>query len=662
MLKIAKQQELEKAQSWFARSFGDPSTGIFPAEFPVSFRFGDQESSAIIKDWEAQWSAPSTQGDATRRVLSLSDPETGLECRCEITTFANYPAIEWVAYFRNGGTADTPIIADIQPLDTLFPLAKEQRARVHHAKGSQCEYDDFQPLETALSHNARLSLASIGGRSSDGALPFFNLEMDGCGVIGAIGWTGNWAATFQRSERGVPVRAGMPCTHLQLYPGEEIRTPRILLVFWDGDRIHGHNMLRRLILAHHTPRPNEEPLRVPISNTAWGERKAEDHVARIRWLRENQLDIEYYWIDAGWHGDNPFDPQADTFGTAWVIQVGNWWPNLATYPQGLGIVGEACKQAGMGFLLWFEPERVYQGTQFTQECPQWLLGPIGTNYLYNLGIPEARQALTDKISALISEGGITCYRQDFNFQPAPYWSAADAPNRVGMSEIRHIEGLYAFWDELLARHPGLVIDNCSSGGRRIDLETISRSVPLWRSDVQCWPDFDPIAMQTQTHGLALWVPLSTGCARSAKAYPFRSALGPGLVMDWASPVFEEGVDLDLDLVRQRLDELHAVRALFHGDFYPLVSFSLAQDCWAAWQFDRPDLGAGMVLALRRPQSPFPLLKTKLHGLDPGAQYEWRDLDRGTIERVSGRDLLETGVSVELEGQPDSALFLYKLLG
>jgi alpha-galactosidase len=231
-----------------------------------------------------------------------------------------------------------------------------------------------------------------------------------------------------------------------------------------------------------------------------------------------------------------------------------------------------------------------------------------------------------------------------------------------MSEIRHIEGLYAFWDELLARHPGLVIDNCSSGGRRIDLETISRSVPLWRSDVQCWPDFDPIAMQTQTHGLALWVPLSTGCARTAKAYPFRSALGPGLVMDWASPVFEEDVALDLNLVRQRLDELHAVRAHFHGDFYPLVSFSLAQDCWAAWQFDRPDLGEGMVLALRRPQSPFPLLKTKLHGLDPGAQYEWHDLDRGTIERVSGRDLLETGISVELEGQPDSALFLYKLLG
>ena len=81
--------------------------------------------------------------------------------------------------------------------------------------------------------------------------------------------------------------------------------------------------------------------------------------------------------------------------------------------------------------------------------------------------------MTERISSLIEEFGVTIYRQDFNMAPGPVWTEADTPDRVGMSEIRHIEGLYAFWDELLARHPGLVIDNCSSGGRRIDLESIS---------------------------------------------------------------------------------------------------------------------------------------------------------------------------------------------
>jgi hypothetical protein len=71
------------------------------------------------------------------------------------------------------------------------------------------------------------------------------------------------------------------------------------------------------------------------------------------------------------------------------------------------------------------------------------------------------------------------------YDPLPYWRANDAPDRQGMAEIRHVEGLYEFWNDLLRRHPGLVIDNCASGGRRIDLETISRSIPLWRSDWQC---------------------------------------------------------------------------------------------------------------------------------------------------------------------------------
>ena len=69
--------------------------------------------------------------------------------------------------------------------------------------------------------------------------------------------------------------------------------------------------------------------------------------------------------------------------------------------------------------------------------------------------------LTDHLSNLIRDGRIGCYRQDFNMDPRPFWDAADAPDRVGISEIRHITGLYAMWDELLARHPGLLIDNCS---------------------------------------------------------------------------------------------------------------------------------------------------------------------------------------------------------
>ena len=50
------------------------------------------------------------------------------------------------------------------------------------------------------------------------------------------------------------------------------------------------------------------------------------------------------------------------------------------------------------------------------------------------------------------------------------------PDRVGVTEMQDIDGLYTFWDELRRAHPGLQIDNCASGGRRLDVETMSRSV------------------------------------------------------------------------------------------------------------------------------------------------------------------------------------------
>ena len=125
---------------------------------------------------------------------------------------------------------------------------------------------------------------------------------------------------------------------------------------------------------------------------------------------------------------------------------------------------------------------------------------------------------------------------------------------------------------------------------------------------------------------------------------------------------EEGKVLPLDMIRKMLSEEVAMRKYFYGDFYPLLSFSLANDVWAAWQFDRPDLGEGMVLALRRPQSPFPKMESPLRGLNPEARYEWRSLDSGTVTEVSGRDLLEKGVSIEIDDKPGSALFVYKRIG
>ena len=207
-------------------------------------------------------------------------------------------------------------------------------------------------------------------------------------------------------------------------------------------------------------------------------------------------------------------------------------------------------------------------------------------------------------------------------------------------------------------NPGLMIDNCSSGGRRIDLEMISRSIALWRSDFQCYPEFDPVSQQGQTQGLAGWVPLSTGCSEQSNDYAFRSALGPGVAITnniWA----RDAVDFaPVDWLRERMVELKALRPYFYGDFYPLLSYTLSNDLWAAWQWHRADMAAGCVLAFRRPQSPIVTIEPALHGLDPAAEYEVRDLDTGQVVVVPGSELA-AGLTIRIGERPGTRALVYR---
>jgi len=310
--------------------------------------------------------------------------------------------------------------------------------------------------------------------------------------------------------------------------------------------------------------------------------------------------------------------------------------------------------------LWFEPERVFRGTPWQKEHPEWLLGPGGDNFLLNLGNPDAGKFLTDFISKKIDEFGLGCYRQDFNIDPLSFWRAADKPDRQGMTETRYIEGLYAFWDALLERHPGLMIDNCASGGRRIDLETIGRATPFWRTD----GPRDPIAHQCHTAGLLAWVPLSaTSQDRARDDYEFRSSMCSGLCLNWwvSGDIAAERIpaDFPFDWARSTLTQYLAIRQFYYGDYYPLTTYSQATDGWMAYQLDRPDLGKGLVVVLRRPQSPYLAARFPLRGLDPARSYTVMNLDTKKQSTDTGKELRDVGLETTVKSRPGSALFVYE---
>ena len=263
------------------------------------------------------------------------------------------------------------------------------------------------------------------------------------------------------------------------------------------------------------------------------------------------------------------------------------------------------------------------------------------------------------MDGFIKETRLDWMRWDFNVSPLGFWRRADAPDRQGMTENLYVQGLYAMWDDLRARHPELVIDVCAGGGRRIDLETLTRGLPLWHSDLQC-DGSHPAADQLQNAGLFRWVPLhGTVTLGYEPAYTFRSALTAGNI--------NLGVDADGTINNARPHTAEAakrstaitrrVRPSMLGDFYPLFPHLEQEDVWFGYQFHRPDLGSGMVLVFRREKCAEKSAAVALRGIDPAARYEVTFEDAGTKKTMSGADLAQMKLTVPQA--PGSALVYYK---
>jgi len=626
---------------------------------PFSFKYDGKDSDQILPTWQRSEETAPSEGGETHRYI-FSDPVTKLKVTAEVRTFHDYPAIDWVLHFTNESTVDTPIIEDVQPLRWSAPV-QDHRPILHWAFGSSAGPNDFQPQDSSLSPGQKVVLRS-NGRSSSGTLPFFNLQDGNHGMIGAIGWTGNWMASFNAAADGktATLDAGMPKTHFLLHGGETVRTPRIVFLDWHGNRDDSQNLWRRFVLGYYSPRDTKgQVVTVPLSFGSWGAEAIATKLANIQMLHDKQIAIDTYWVDAGWYGNDP----------NWSKQRGSWVPFSKFYPQGFKPLGDALKADGYGFILWLEPETADPGSTFLTEHPDWyIVRDPGQPALLNLGNPEARQGMTDFLSNLITTAGMTWYRQDFNIDPYAYWAAKDTPDRIGITEIADITGLYKFWDDLRTAHPGLQIDNCASGGRRLDIETISRSVSLWRSDFACNPR-DPFYDQMLTQALAGWVPLNAGVYGSFPAFPQNLVNGEGTplnpgqiyaVRSGYSAGWTIGSNgLPLDILKPAAKEFDQVRPFFQGDFYPLIPYSSDPSVWTAWQLHRPDLKSGVVIALRRQASPYISMHPALHAIEPAARYDVEirsGMEKGTVREMSGQELVDLQITVP--DQPGSVLIFY----
>jgi alpha-galactosidase len=632
---------------------------------PFSFTYGGKLSSALLPTWTRHDESKPLDANRTQRVITWHDPASGLEVACIAVEYNDYPVVEWTVHFRNTGAAagpqgrpaDTPILEALQGLDLSLKQETGEVFTLHCTKGDSCTPDSYEPFDLPLDRDHPHTFAAAGGRPTNGSYPYYNLQLGGRGMIVAVGWPGQWASSFAYDADGrLRVQAGQELTHLVLHPGEEVRTPLIATLLWQGtDVARAQNLWRRWMLAHNQPRPDPKPL-APIYCFCDGafypglkcDEKGEIHSLDV--LRRERIKLDFWWMDAGWY------PCTND----WADGVGTWDPDPVRFPRGLKPISDHAHAMGAGLILWLEPERVMPGTWLYKNHPEWLLGHDGEMKLFNLGNPAAREWLTDHVDKLIREQGIDLYRQDFNLDPLGFWRANDAPDRQGMTENLHVQGYLAYWDELRRRHPGMLIDSCASGGRRNDLETLRRAVPLLRSDYQSFSgdsSYDS-GNQGHTYGLSPWVPYyGTGVYMSDDhlVYSVRSYMCPafGIAVD------PRRKDVDWDTYRRLVEQWREVVGYMLGDYYPLTSYSLDDGTWMAWQFHLADQDRGIVQVFRHAQSPYETAAFPLHGLDPAATYEISDLDTKAVTKVSGHDLMGKGLRLTVTDKPGAAVFFYR---
>ena len=243
--------------------------------------------------------------------------------------------------------------------------------------------------------------------------------------------------------------------------------------------------------------------------------------------------------------------------------------------------------------------------------------------------------------------------------PLDYWRKNDPDGRKGITEMKYVAGLYKLWDRLLDTFPHLLIDNCASGGRRLDLEMCMRSVTLWRSDTGCFGEDAENRVTVWNHnqilGLSQYIPYHACAIWEPDAYTVRSTATQGIACNF--DIFHP--DFDFETAEKSIGETKKLQPFWNGDFYPLTQPTLDESVWSAYQLALPDCGA--VYVFRRAKSKEMQMVFAIQGLDAQKQYRLTFTDEhfnSWEEIYSGQKLL-SGLEIQIEKPRSSMVITYK---
>lgn len=627
------EEEKELCKKWLDENLLNTVTN----NLPFAFKVDGKEFS--IADWsEINITEPykKYQGSETRDIV-FSNKDNGLQVTVEATLFSENATCQWVVYIKNTGKENSGVISDFYALNSSFPTGK---AELYYSMGSDTAASDFSLIKKNLSSSER-KFSGTDGKPTEKYLPYFNIFGEEFSMVLGIGWTGQWDASLSSENNETVIKAKQENFNAYLLPGEEVRSPLVSISFYETDNaLKGFNMFRSWVMDCVYPENVTQSSYTVMEVAGPMSTRTSDEIIEVL----NGLDKEVFehtdafWMDAGWY----------SYNEGWYDGVGNWTVDKNRYDNGIIELSDYAKEKGLKHTLWYEPERVFPGTEFYNkgmENQEWLISVDGEdNLMWNLANEEAFKYYADYILASLKENGVTIYRQDFNFAPLQYWQKADSEyydGRTGICENHYVTNEYKYLDYLTENVPGLIIDNCASGGKRLDLEMAYRSIAFWRSDYNCsyHPDLFE-ATQSQTYGISFWLPITGANLYMIDEYTCRSAIMPLMLMDFFShqnPEFEY---------------YNEQRAQMGERYYPIEFGSFDKDKMLAMQFSTEDASSGMALIYKRANVTDTEYTLFLNGLYTAKEYKLYDIDNPEkVYTMEGIELMNYGLTLPLpEGE------------
>ncbi len=533
---------------------------------------------------------------------------------------------------------------------------------------------EFEPVRTALDNV--LILESRSGRSSKGDHPWFGLRSPTGEVLsGSIAWSGNWIMRFEPAlDGGFEISGGLHDWNLKkdLAVGDSFVTPAAVLALGDtlNNLAHQYTRVGR---AHWYPR-NRLSFLCPVEWNHWwpyqdnliDETKFKNNVVEAK-----KLGMEVCTLDAGWFG--PSDA-----GSAWYDFRGDWnQVNRQRFPNGIRTLADFTHAHGMSFGLWCEIEGLGVKARLAQEHPEFIASrdglPLGC---VCFGNPAVQEWAYQTLRQFVDDYQCDWIKLDFNLDPGAGCDRADHGHGVGDGLYAHYMGYYHTLDRVRQAFPEVVLENCSSGGLRIDLGILRHTHLTFLSDPD-WPVHDlqvfwgasqMIAPNTCLHwGFCEWPPdnhppqqtfnpRDPHLTRHQLDYYTRISMLGLFGFSQKLPDLPEWVAARL-AAHIDIYKKHVRRFIAQGELYHLTAQPRRSgdgDGWSAFQYSLPDHSEHLLFVFRTPGAP-KLRSITLMGLEPERLYTIVDFEGEHLVQERGNDLIKNGLLFYQLDEEGSAL-------